>query len=182
VRKFVPIAFLLAVALLLSACGGGSSSSTANSTAASGGSTATGGEGGGGGEGGTAADSMSGPEQAWAKEVEGVMRKFENSSAHSVEAIHTSTSQYTLEPTYAGYAVELDRLGKWLEATDPPASCKALRDKMGALSRKVSNIEAVLGKQSKLTPEEFSALSAQQQFKFARVGRQLTNLTINPHC
>jgi hypothetical protein len=170
---------LLVLAVLLTACGGGSSSSTGSISA---GSTTT--TGGGGeaadGAGETAGSTMSGPEKAWAKEVEGVMRKFENTSAQSIAAIHTSTSKYTLEPTFGRYADELDQLGKWLEATDAPAACEALRDKMGALSRKVSNIERVLSEQSKLTPEEFTALSAQQQYKFAHVGSQLTELTINP--
>ncbi|OJU85558.1 MAG: hypothetical protein BGO11_00180 [Solirubrobacterales bacterium 70-9] len=182
-RKFVPIAFLLASALLLSACGGGSSSSSSGSGTTSGATSSSGSSSAESGAAGEAAGAdLSGPGKVWAKEVEGVMRKFENISAQSIASIHTSTSKYTLEPTFARYAEELDQLGEWLEATHAPAACKALRDKMGALARKVSNIEGVLGKQSKLTPEEFTALSAQQQYKFARVGRQLAELTLDPHC
>jgi hypothetical protein len=165
-KSFVLLA--LFAALLLSACGGGSSSSSGES------SVTTEAEMGGGG--------AKTPEQVWAKEVEGVMRRFENSSARSVEAIHTSTSQYNLEPTYAGYSDELTKLGKQLEATKAPASCAKVRDEMGELATKVSGIMGVLGKQSELSPEEFSALVYQQTIKFGRVGKQLTELTIHPHC
>ena len=53
---------------------------------------------------------------------------------------------------------------------------------MGVLSRKVSQILGVLGRQSQLSPEEYSALVFQQRYKFAHVGRKLTTITINPHC
>ena len=167
------VLLVLGAALLLSACGGGGSSSGSDpeSASASGGSP----EAGGGGAAKT-------PEHVWAKEVEGVMRGFENSSATSVELIHTSTSQYNLEPTYATYSGELADLGKQLEATDPPATCQAVHDRMGALAKQVSGIIGVLENQDKLSPEEYSALVYQQGFKFSRVGRQLTNLTIHPHC
>jgi hypothetical protein len=157
------------VALLLSACGGGgsSSSSSGSNTSASG---------------GGAKSVAKSPEQVWAKEVEGVMRKFENVTAHSVEGIHTLTSQFNLEPIYARYSRQLAMLGKQLEVTHPPAVCKQARDRMGELSRQVSNIMGVLGDQHELSPEEFSALAYQQGYKFSRVGRQLTNLTIHPHC
>lgn len=165
---------LLAAALLLSACGGGGSSgggsSGSSKTTPSGGETAAAGK------------KAKTPEQVWAKEIEGVMRQFENSSAQSVALLHTSTAQYNLEPTYATYSEELNQLGKNLEATDPPASCEHLRAKMGALSRKVSGILGVLGHQAELSPEEYAALTAQQRYKFARVGRRLTNATIYPHC
>jgi hypothetical protein len=178
VRKSAVLLLLLA-ALSLSACGGGGSSepgSGGSSTSAGGGGTGSGGA-------ETAAGSnASGPEQVWAKEVEGVMRRFENSSAQSVEAIHTSTSQFHLEPTYARYSEELTKLGTQLEATDPPASCERLRDQIGLLSHKVSQIMGVLGDQHELSPEEYSALAYQQSYKFSRVGRRLTNLTIHPHC
>lgn len=174
-RKSVVLLLLLAAALLLSACGGGSSSGSGSD----GSSTSLGG---GGVEAGGGAAHLGGPQEAWAKEVEGVMRRFENSSAGSVSAIHTSTSQYTLEPTYANYADELAKLGKQLEATDPPASCEQIHDRIGVLAKKVSQIMGVLGDQGELSPEEFAALVAQQGYKFSRVGRQLTNLTIHPHC
>jgi hypothetical protein len=166
VRKSV-VLLVLGAALLLSACGGGGSStgSGSSSTAAS----------------GDVAKAKT-PEKVWAKEVEGVMRGLENSSAGSVSVLHTSTSQFTLEPTYATYSDELAKLGKQLEATDPPASCEQVRKRMGVLARKVSQILGVLGDQQELSHDEYFALVYQQRFKFARVGRQLTNLTIQPHC
>jgi hypothetical protein len=153
---------VLGAALLLSACGGGGSSS--------------------GSAGGGDTGKSKNPEQVWAKEVEGVMRNFENTSAGSVSLLHTSTSQYTLEPTYKSYSDELAKLGKQLEATDPPAACERLRDRMGVLAKKVGQILGVLGKQQELNRNEYFALVYQQRYKFARVGRQLTNATIYPHC
>jgi hypothetical protein len=159
-RSAVVVTLVLG-ALLLSACGGGGSSSTESTT--------------------TAAKPKT-PEQVWAKEVEGVMRKFENSSADSVALIHTNTSQYNLEPTYTTYSAELAKLGKELEATKPPAKCEHLRERMGVLSRKVSGILGVLAHQPQLSPEEYSALVFQQRYKFAKVGQKLTTITIEPHC
>jgi hypothetical protein len=172
VRKSAFLVLLLA-ALVLSACGGGGSSS---------GSSSGGSADGGGAEAGGASAKPKTPEQVWAKEVEGVMRQFENTSSQSVALLHTSTSQFNLEPIYATYSDELADLGKQLEATKPPASCEHLRARMGVLSRKVSQILGVLGSQAKLSPEEYSALVFQQRYKFARVGRKLTDSTINPHC
>jgi hypothetical protein len=185
VRKVLPIALLIAAALLLVACGGGSSSSSGRSTAAANGAaTGNGAETGGGtGRGaGGAKGAAKTPEQIWAKEVEGVMRDFENSSAQSVTMMHTDTSQLNLEPTYAAYSKELAALGKELEATKAPARCEQQRKRMGVLSRKVSAILGVLADQHQLSPEEYSALVFQQRYKFARVGRKLTNLTIYVHC
>jgi hypothetical protein len=162
---------LLLAALALSACGGGGSSSGSTSGGAT-----------GGAEAGAASAKPKTPEQVWAKEVEGVMRQFENSSADSVALIHTNTSQYNLEPTYKTYSDELAKLGKQLEATKPPASCDHLRARMGVLSHKVSQILGILGHQPELSPDEYSALVFQQRYKFAHVGRKLTNITINPHC
>ena len=172
-RKLPPIALLVAAALFLVACGGGASSSSGTS-GGSGSATGT--------EAGDGSVAAKGPEGVWAKEVEAVMRKFENSSAHSVESIHTSSSQYLLEPVYARYADELDQLGKQLEATDPPATCAQVQKRMVVLAHKVSDVMGVLGKQGELSPEEFFALANQESYKFSRVGRELTNLTINPHC
>lgn len=155
---------LVLVALLLGACGGGGSSSSSSSATSS------------------SAPGATGAEQVWAKEVEGVMRRFENSSATSVTNLHTNTSKYTLEPTYATYSDELAKLGKELEATDAPAACERLLERIGVLAKKVSQIMGVLGHQAELSPEEYVALTAQQRYKFARVGRQLTNATIYPHC
>jgi hypothetical protein len=161
------MAVLLGAALLLTACGSGSSTSSAGSS--------TSGE-------STAAAKPKTPEQVWAREVEGVMRRFENSSAKSVTLLHTNTSQYNLEPTYTTYSAELAQLGKELEATKPPANCEHLRERMGVLSRKVSGILGVLAHQPQLSPEEYSALVFQQRYKFARVGQKLTTITIEPHC
>jgi hypothetical protein len=172
-RSAIVIALVLVVGLLMSACGGGSSSSSGSSSTSASGS---------GAEPGKAAAAASGPEAAWAKEVEGVMRHFENTSYESVEGIHTSTSQPVLEPTYATYAEELDQLGKQLEATHPPSACIELRERMGELSRKVSDLMGVLGDKAELSRDEYFALVYQQRYKFARVGRRLTTLTINPHC
>lgn len=172
-RKVLPIALLLAVALLLVACGGGSSGASRSATT----SASSGAD-----EAGAGKDAASGPEQVWAKEVEGVMRDFENSSAHSVESIHTSSSQYLLEPVYARYSRELDQLGKRLAATKPPASCAQVQQRMVVLSHKVSDVMGVLGSQGELSPEEFFALANQQSYKFSRVGRELTKLTIHPRC
>lgn len=173
-RKYAAVIALVLIALLLSACGGGGSSSGSGSSST--GTAADGADAGGG------SSDATGPERAWAKEVESVMRRFENASADSVALIHANTSQYNLEPTYATYSDELAKLGKQLEATKPPASCDHLRARMGVLSRKVSQILGILGHQPELSPEEYSALVFQQRYKFAHVGRQLTNLTINPHC
>lgn len=175
------VLLLLAAALLLSACGGGGSSSGSGSAGTSTGSDAE--TAAGGTEAGGRNGDAGSPEAVWAKELEGVMRRFENSSAQSVALLHTSTSQFTLEPTYATYSEELKELGKLLEATDPPPKCAHLVAKMGALSRKVSNILGVLAHQDKLSPEEYAALGFQQRYKFAHVGQKLTELTVNPpHC
>ena len=171
-RKVLPIALLIAAALFLVACGGGSSSSSGSSTSSTNDAAEAGGR----------SDAAKDPEQVWAKEVEAVMRRFENSSAHSVESIHTSSSQYLLEPVYARYSGELDQLGKALAATKPPASCAQVRHRMVVLSHKVGDVMGVLGNQGELSPEEFFALANQQSFKFSRVGRELTKLTIDPHC
>jgi hypothetical protein len=170
------IAVLPAAVLLLTACGSGSSG-TAGGSGTSGGATAS------AEVGGTeAAGKSKTPEQVWAKEVEGVMRRFENSSAKSVTMLHTNVSQYNLEPTYTSYSTELAQLGKELEATKPPPNCEHLREQMGVLSRKVSAILGVLAHQPQLSPEEYSALVFQQRYKFARVGQKLTTITIEPHC
>jgi hypothetical protein len=170
VRKSAVLLLLLA-ALLLSACGGGSSSSSGSSTTAADTGAAA----------GESAKATT-PEEVWAKEVEGVMRRFENSSADSVALMHTNVSQLNLEPTYTTYSAELAKLGKDLEATKPPAECEHLVQRMGALSRKVSDILGVLAHQPQLSPEEYSALVFQQRYKFAHVGQKLTTITIEPHC
>ena len=174
-RRFPLIALLVTAALFLVACAGGSSSSSGSGSSSTSAAAVGKAEAGG-------SEAANSPEKVWAKEVEGVMRDFENASAHSVESIHTSSSQQLLEPVYARYSDELAKLGKQLEATDPPATCRQVHARMGILARKVSDVMGVLGAQAELSPEEFFALAYQQGYKFSRVGRELTNLTIHPHC
>jgi ABC-type glycerol-3-phosphate transport system substrate-binding protein len=161
VRKslLLPVA-LLAVALGLAACGGGGSSSSGTT----------------GGSGGVT------PEAAWGKEVEGVMRQFENQQAQEIEQIHTSTSQARLEPLYRGYGAALAKLGKGLEATKAPPACEALRKKMGEDAAALAQLHTKLGHESGVDPEEFSALVAVQESRIHRYGHDLTEITYRPHC
>jgi len=164
VRKalLLPLA-LLAIALGLAACGGGGSSSSGTT-------------GGGSGSG------ASGPEAAWGKEVEGVMRAFENQQAQEIEQIHTSTSQARLEPMYRDYGAALAKLGKDLEATKAPAACVALRKKMGEDAAALAQLHTKLGHEGNVDPEEFSALVAVQESRIHRYGGDLTKITYRPHC
>jgi hypothetical protein len=155
----VPL-LLLGVALGLAACGGGGSSSS----------------------GGTDGSKASSGETAWAKEVEGVMRQFENQAAPVIEQIHTSTSQAHLEPLYRGYGVTLGKLGDQLEATDAPKECVALREQMAEDAKALAQLNTKLGHESKVNNEEFSALAAVQQEKMHRYGSDLTEITYHPHC
>jgi hypothetical protein len=154
---------LLALALGLAACGGGGSSSGSGTTSAS---TSDGG----------------GPEAAWGMEVEAVMRKFENQAAATIEQIHTSTSQMRLEPIYRGYGAMLAKLGKELEATQAPAKCEALREKMGEDAAALAQLHTKLGHESGVNNEEFSALVAVQESRIHRYGHDLTTITYRPHC
>jgi hypothetical protein len=163
VRK-VLVFSLLALALGLAACGGGGSSSSGTTAASSGGSGA------------------GGAEAAWGKEVEAVMRKFENQAAPIIEQIHTSTSQVRLEPIYRGYGAMLAKLGKELEATKPPAECEALRAKMGEDAAALAQLHTKLGHESGVNNEEFSALVAVQESRIHRYGHDLTEITYRPHC
>jgi hypothetical protein len=156
----LPLA-LLALALGLAACGGGGSSSGSGTTAASGG---------------------GGAEATWGKEVEAVMRKFENQAASIIEQIHTSTSQARLEPMYRGYGAMLAQLGKELEATQAPAKCEALREKMGEDAAALAQLHTKLGHESGVNNEEFSALVAVQESRIHRYGHDLTTITYRPHC
>lgn len=161
VRKalLLPLA-LLAVALGLAACGGGGSSSSGTT----------------GGSGGTSA------EAAWGKEVEGVMRQFENQQAQEIEQLHTSTSQPRLEPLYRAYGAALAKLGKDLEATKAPAECVALRKRMGEDAAALAQLHTKLGHEGNVDPEEFSALVAVQESRIHRYGHDLTEITYRPHC
>jgi hypothetical protein len=158
VRKvfFLP---LILLALGLAACGGGGSSSS-----------------------GTTSASASTPESTWAKEVEAVMRRFENQAAPTIEQIHTSTSQQRLEPIYRGYGAMLAKLGKNLEATKAPAECEALRKKMGEDAAALAQLHTKLGHEGGVNPEEFSALVAVQETRIHRYGHDLTEITYRPHC
>jgi hypothetical protein len=158
VRKALLLPLILLV-LGLTACGGGSSSS---GTA-------------GGSEGQNA-------EAAWGKEVEAVMRTFENRAAPIFEQIHTSTSQARLEPIYRAYGVALAKLGKDLEATKAPAECAALRERMGEDAAALAQLNTKLGHEGKVDPEEFSSLVAVQETRLHRYGRDLTRITYRPHC
>ena len=158
-RKLLVIP-LIALALGLAACGGGGSSSSATS----GGSTAA------------------TPEATWGKEVEAVMRKFENRAAPAIEQIHTSTSQARLEPIYRLYGAALAQLGKELEATKAPAECVALQKKMGEDAAALAQLHTKLGHESKVNAEEFSALVAVQESRIHRYGHDLTEITYRPHC
>jgi hypothetical protein len=161
VRKvlFLPL-ILLTLALGLAACGGGGSSSSGT----------TGGSG------------AAGPEAAWGKEVEGVMRQFENQQAQEIEQIHTSTSQARLEPLYRQYGAALAKLGKDLEATKAPAACVALRKKMGEDAAALAQLHTKLSHESAVNAEEFSALVAVQESRIHRYGHDLTEITYRPHC
>lgn len=151
---------LIALTLVLAACGGGGSSSSAPT-------------------GGSAAAS---PEAAWGKEVEAVMRKFENEQAQEIEQIHTSTSQARLEPLYRQYGAALAQLGKELEATKAPAECVALQKKMGEDAAALAQLHTKLGHESSFNAEEFSALVAVQESRIHRYGHDLTEITYRPHC
>lgn len=156
-------AFLLPLLLLavgLAACGGGGSSSSGT----------TGGSGGGGAE------------AVWAKEVETVMRAFENQAAPMIEQIHTSTSQGRLEPLYRAYGARLAKLGEELEATNAPQECVALRKKMGEDAAALAQLHTKLGHEGDVNPEEFSALVAVQESRIHRYGHDLTEITYQPHC
>jgi len=150
---------LIGLALGLAACGGGGSSSSGTTTA-----------------------SASTPESTWGKEVERVMRKFENQAAPAIEQIHTSTSQARLEPIYREYGAALAKLGKDLEATKAPADCEALRKKMGEDAAALAQLHTKLGHESNVDPEEFSALVAVQETRIHRYGHDLTEITYRPHC
>jgi hypothetical protein len=124
----------------------------------------------------------SGPEAAWGKEVEHLMRTFENRAALAIEQIHTSTSQPRLEPLYRDYGAALAKLGKTLEATKAPAECAALRERMGEDAAALAQLTTKLGHEGQVEPEEFSALVAQQEVKMHRYGHDLTEITYRPHC
>jgi hypothetical protein len=160
VRKVLLLPLLLLV-LGLAACGGGSGSS---------------------GGAGTTSGAPS-PEAAWGKEVEAVMRRFENNvSANLTEQIHTTSSQALVEPLYRTYGAALTQLGKELEATDPPAACTALRKQMGEDAHALGQLTTQLGHEGHVDQEEFSSLVVVQESRLHRYGRDLTKITYQPHC
>ncbi len=163
VRKGLLLVPLVALALALAACGGGSGSSDTS-----------------GGAGAVAPPSA---ETAWAKEVEKVMRRFENHvSANATEQIHTTSSQPLVEPMYRAYGAALTRLGDELEATEAPQACVALRKQMGEDAHALGQLTTKLGHEGQVNQEEFSALVVQQEAKMHRYGRDLTEITYQPHC
>ena len=156
---------LIALALVLAACGGGGSSSSGSSSAG-----ATGGSDG------------SSAEAVWGKEVEKVMRRFENQAAPVIAEIHTSTSQTRLEPIYRMYGATLAKLQKDLEATKAPAACVALRKRIVEDAAALAQLNTKLGHEGDVDPEEFSALVAVQESRLHRYGHDLTEITYRPHC
>ncbi|HEY2055778.1 MAG TPA: hypothetical protein VGH14_17745 [Solirubrobacterales bacterium] len=151
---------LLLCALGLAACGGGSGSSATTS-----------------GSGGTS------PEAAWAKEVDKVMRDFENNvSAQAAEQIHTTSSQALVEPLYREYGAALTKLSGELEATAAPSACVALRKRMAADGRALGQLTTKLGHEAKVDQEEFSSLVVEQEARLHRYGSDLTEITAAPHC
>jgi hypothetical protein len=152
---------LLALALGLAACGGGGSSSAAT----------------------TSASAEASPETAWGKEVEKVMRRFENQvSARLTEQIHTTSSQALAEPLYRAYGAALTKLGDELGETDAPSACIALRKRMVNDAHALGQLTTKLGHEGQVNQEEFSALVVVQQSKMRRYGRDLTKITYRPHC
>jgi hypothetical protein len=161
VRKALLIPLFL-LALGLAACGGGSgSSSEAGSTSATGPT----------------------PEAKWAKEVDKVMRGFENHvSARATEQIHTTSSQGLLEPLYRAYGAALTKLGGQLEATDAPAACAAMRKRMADDGHALGQLTTKLGHEGQADEEEFASLVVVQQSRIHRYGSDLTEITAAPHC
>jgi hypothetical protein len=154
---------MVLLALGLAACGGGGSSSSGTTSAS--------------------ADAAPAPETAWAKEVERVMRRFENQvSARATEQIHTTSSQPLVEPMYRAYGAALTKLGDDLEATEAPPACVALRKQMAEDAHALGQLTTKLGHEGQVDQEEFSALVVQQQAKMHRYGRDLTAITYKPRC
>jgi hypothetical protein len=153
---------LVLVAFGLAACGGGSGGSSSSAT--------------------TSASAAAGPEAAWAKEVDKVMRGFENRTALAIEQIHTSTSKPRLEPLYREHGADLTKLGDELEATNAPPECAALRKRMGEDAAALGQLTTKLGHEGNVDPEEFSALVAVQETRLHRYGSDLTQITAEPRC
>ncbi|HVX33163.1 MAG TPA: hypothetical protein VHA80_08485 [Solirubrobacterales bacterium] len=163
VRKGALLLGLMSLVLGLAACGGGGSSGSSTTVASK--------------------PKASGPETAWAREVERVMRRFENQvSARATEQLHTTSSQPLVEPMYRAYGAALTRLGDELEATDAPKACVALRGRMAEDARALGQLTTKLGHEGNVDQEEFSALVVQQQVKMRRYGRDLTEITYKPRC
>jgi hypothetical protein len=162
-RKGALVLALLALALGIAACGGGGSPSSDTAAAPAG--------------------APPSAETAWAKEVEKVMRRFENHvSARATEQIHTTSSQPLLEPMYRAYGAALTKLGDELEATEAPQACVALRRRMGEDAHALGQLTTRLGHEGNVGQEEFSALVVQQEAKTHRYGRDLTEISYRPEC
>jgi hypothetical protein len=163
VRKFALVPLLLLVLVLgLAACGGGSGSS---------------------GESGSTSAAGPTPEAKWAKEVDKIMRGFENHvSARATEAIHTTGAQRLLEPLYRSYGAALTKLGDHLEATDTPPTCVAMRKRMADDGHALGQLTTKLGHEPQADEEEFASLVVVQQSRIHRYGSDLTEITATPHC
>jgi hypothetical protein len=172
VRNSAVLLVILA-ALILGACGGGGSSSgSGESTTAASGGNAPGG-----------ATEVSGPEEAWAKEVTAVMSRFEDEvSARAVEQINSASSQPLLEPLFRTYSANLAALARQVEATHAPAACLAARQKLTDLSDHLSRLNKLLGRQRKLDEDEYTGLVVETRIKISHVGGELTRLVSKPHC
>lgn len=153
---------LILLVLGVAACGGGSGTGSSGTTSAA---------------------AVPSVETAWAKEVEKVMRRFENHvSARAVEQIHTTSSHYLVEPIYRSYGAALTKLGDELEATEAPAACVSLRKRMAVDGHALGQLTTKLGHESQVDQEEFSSLVVQQEAKMHRYGHDLTEITYKPHC
>lgn len=139
--------------------------------------------GGAGGSATTSGASAPSPEAEWAKEVDKVMRRFENQvSARAAEQIHTTSSQLLAEPLYRAYGAALTKLGDELGATDAPPACAALRRRMADDGHALGQLTTKLGHEGQVDQEEFSALVVVQESRLHRYGHDLTEITYRPHC
>jgi hypothetical protein len=111
------------------------------------------------------------------------MRRFENQvSARATTQIHTTSAQLLVEPMYRAYGAALTKLGGELDATDAPAECVAMRKRMGDDAHALGRLTTQLGHEGQVSQEEFSALVVVQETRLHRHGRDLTEITYQPHC
>ena len=111
------------------------------------------------------------------------MRGFENHvSARAVEAINSTAAQHLLEPLYRAYGAELTKLGSKLEAADAPAACTAMRKQMAKDADALGQLTTQLGRESQADEGEFASLVRIQESRTTRYGRDLTEISAEPHC